>query len=72
MGDGTGAAASATFSNAIVLVAILTGICLLVWVGFAAFVPNPTSSQSALIEGVSHGFSGGFGALIGLLGGKLA
>ncbi len=73
-GDGGGPAgvASATFSNIVAIVTIVMFVCLILWVVLALLITTPTSSQSALIEGVSHGFAACLGALLGLLGGKLS
>lgn len=72
MTDGApGGFASAAFSKVLIAVTLLTLLCLGLWVGLAVGLPDPTHSQETLIEGVSHAFTAGFGALLGLLGGKL-
>jgi hypothetical protein len=68
---GPGAVASAAFSKTLIAVTSLTLLCLALWVGLAVGLPDPTHSQETLIEGISHAFTAGFGALLGLLGSKL-
>jgi hypothetical protein len=60
------------FSRVLASVIALMFICLAVWIALAVAIAHPTDSQGALIEGLSHAFSGCLGALLGLLGGKLA
>jgi hypothetical protein len=68
---GPGTVASAAFSKALIAVTLVTLLCLGLWVVLGVGLPDPTHSQENVIEGVSHAFTAGFGALLGLVGGKL-
>jgi hypothetical protein len=60
------------FSRILLAVIALMFICLFLWIGLAIAITAPTSGQATMIDGVSRGFTGSLGAILGLLGGKLA
>ncbi len=64
--------ASSHFKLALAAVAAVTFVCLALWVVMVFAVTSPTTSQTALIETVSHVFAAGAGAIFGLLGGKFS
>jgi hypothetical protein len=71
-GDGPEVVAGPWFSRILVTVIALMFVCLALWVILAIAITDPTSGQSTMIDGVSRGFTGSLGAILGLLGGKLA
>jgi hypothetical protein len=64
--------AGSWFSRLIVTVVVLMFVCLGIWVVLGVALADPTPSQAALIEGMSRAFFGCLGAVLGLVGGKLA
>ncbi len=69
---GAEAVAGPWFSRIIVIVTVLMFVCLVLWVVLAIVIAAPTPSEATLIDGVSRGFTACLGAILGLLGGKLA
>ncbi len=65
-------AAGPWFARLVVIVIAVMFVCLAVWVVLGVVIADPTPSQATLIEGMSRAFSGCLGALLGLVGGKLA
>jgi threonine/homoserine/homoserine lactone efflux protein len=68
----TTAPSSPWFSWIVIVVILLMFVCLAIWVVLGVLLADPTSSQAALIEGMSRAFFGCLGALLGLVGGKFA
>jgi hypothetical protein len=60
------------FSRLLVTIIVLMFLTLAIWVVLGVAIAAPSSSQSALIDGMSRAFFGCLGALLGLVGGKLS
>lgn len=58
------------FVRVLLLIALLTFVCLGLWIGMAIAIPKPSQSQTNAIENLSKAFTGCLGALIGMVGGK--
>jgi hypothetical protein len=58
------------FNRTLLAVITLTFVTLILWVALALAIPDPTPSETGLIEGVSRTFTACVGAILGLLGGK--
>jgi hypothetical protein len=63
---------SLTYVLALAVVVLITVVCLLALIALSIVEPNPTDSQSTVMDIVGHGFTAGLGGLLGILGGKLA
>ena len=63
---------SVPYVIALVMVILTTLVCLVAMILLSVFEPNPTDSQSNVMNIVGHGFTAGLGGLLGILGGKLA
>jgi len=63
---------SPVFLISLAAVIVLMFLCLILWVVLALAVDDPSPQVNTLTEGVSHAFTACLGALLGLLGGKLA
>lgn len=72
MGRGPIATTNPWYPRILIVVVVLMFVCLAIWVTLGVLLADPTSSQAALIEGMSRALFGCLGALLGLLGGKLA
>jgi hypothetical protein len=53
-------------------VVVLTFVSLLLWVVLALAISRPSPEEAGLVEGVSRTFTACLGAILGLLGGKVA
>ena len=60
------------FSRLLVTIIVLMFLTLVIWVVLGVVIATPTDSQSALMDGMSRAFFGCLGAVLGLVGGKLA
>ena len=58
------------FKVSLICVAGFTFLALLANIALAVFVANPSDEVKALIDTVSTTYKMGFGALVGLIGGK--
>jgi hypothetical protein len=59
------------YKLALLIVAAITVLCFVVLVAFGVFVPSPTRSQEGLLSLMQTAFLSGFGAFLGLIGGKI-
>ncbi len=67
---GRGTLLTSHFKMIFLWVVVITVGCLVayVWVGLA--IQNPNDTQKAILEVLSSGWKTGFGAIVGLVGGK--
>jgi len=63
---------AAWLSRVLATIIVVMFTTLALWVALGILVADPTPSQSAVIEGVSHICTGCVGCLFGLVGGKLS
>ncbi len=60
------------FNRTLLAVVALMFVTLILWVTLALAIPRPTPSETGLVEGISRTFTACLGAILGLLGGKVA
>jgi len=59
-------------SRILASVIALTFVTLILWVVLALAISQPSPGEAGLVEGISRTFTACLGAILGLLGGKVA